>query len=117
MAIGTEGFAPAVDAAASLEAQLLPRVCWVAVKSAALASRVNALMCLAKIFKHLSSGAIVSKVNHNVHQMFSSSDLTAECDGVMQGALCDEDVEASVSRVNALMPRKEFHAPVLWRHR
>ena len=45
-----------------MESQVLPRVCWLVVKSQQLSTRVQALLCLAKTFHHFSVAAVVEKV-------------------------------------------------------
>jgi hypothetical protein len=60
--VSEESFCSVLDAVAALEQQLLPRVCWLVVKSAQLSCRVNALMCLAETFQHLPITAVITKV-------------------------------------------------------
>ncbi|CAM9417328.1 unnamed protein product, partial [Choristocarpus tenellus] len=60
-AVSEEAFHSAIDGKTREEA-LLPRVCWLIVKSAVLSIRVNALMCLAKTFRFYPVQAVLEKV-------------------------------------------------------
>jgi hypothetical protein len=60
--VSEESFCSVLNAVSALEQQLLPRVCWLVVKSSQLSCRVNALMCLAKTFQHLPITAVITKV-------------------------------------------------------
>jgi SCY1-like protein 2 len=47
---------------AKIEEDLLPRTCWLVVKSCELSIRVHALMCVAKTFQYLPTSAVITKV-------------------------------------------------------
>ncbi|CAM9777223.1 unnamed protein product, partial [Discosporangium mesarthrocarpum] len=60
-AVSEESFHGAIGGR-TREEELLPRVCWLVVKSPVLSNRVNGLMCLAKTFRFYPVQAVVEKV-------------------------------------------------------
>ena len=61
-AVADEAFHGAIDGK-TRELAILPRVCWLVVKGAAVRVKVNALLCLSKTFHFFMVRAVVDKVS------------------------------------------------------
>lgn len=62
-AITEEAFHRAIDGR-TRELDILPRICWLVVKTTTLRIKVNALLCLSKTFHFYQVRAVVDKVRH-----------------------------------------------------